>query len=112
RTCDDLYSLAMLHWKVQGDRAVGSRNEEGADESPPDAKLRKIGVTWKIDVSDETEGDPKASAKRADIETEKVEKLIVEVKRLKFSNGAQFKKALDQSGLKPASNDSAKNQSH
>jgi hypothetical protein len=57
---------------------------------------------WKIDVSDETNGDPKSAATRAQEETRKLQQLTEDVKRLNFKNAEEFKKALQESGVKGA----------
>jgi hypothetical protein len=98
---DDLYGLAMLNWEVQGDRARGWLNEQH-DGTVPEASLRKQDGMWKIDVSDETNGDPKSAATRAQEETRKLQQLTEDVKRLNFKNAEEFKKALQESGVKGA----------
>ena len=99
---DDLYGLAMIEWKVEGNQAIGTApSGMGADEFwlP---KLRKVGGGWKIDVTGETDDKPKQAAVRAIEETKKIDRLTREVKELKFNNFEQFKAAVIKAGIKGA----------
>jgi hypothetical protein len=97
---DDLYGLAMIEWTVQGDKAVGKNPQGIGDESFWVPKLRRVGGVWKIDVTDEVNGNPKQAVQRAKEETRLIEQLTDEVNKLKFSNLEQLKAALIKSGVK------------
>jgi hypothetical protein len=99
---DDLYGLAMIEWKVQGERAVGAKPEGVGEEAFWLPTLRKVGGAWKIDVTKETGGDPKQAARRAHEETVKIQQIIQQVKELKFKKLDQLKGALVGAGIKGA----------
>jgi hypothetical protein len=99
---DDPYGLAMIEWKVRGERAIGAK-PEGVGEDPfwlP--TLRKVGDTWKIDVTEETGGNAKQAAKRAREETVKIQQITQQVKQLKFKKLDDLKAALIAAGIKGA----------
>ena len=56
--------------------------------------LRKVGGEWKIDVSDETAGDPAAAANRAEGEAKAIEQIAEQVKMLKLKTYDQVSAAL------------------
>src|SRR5205814_10480042 len=97
---DDMYGMAMLNWKVDGDRAMGWRDEKPEKGAAPDAKLRKVNGIWKIDITDTTNGDPKAAAARAQDETSKLKLLTEQVKLSKFKTADQLNKAMSNAGFK------------
>ncbi len=94
---DDIYGLFMLQLKIHGDRAVPTVGDQDGDWVPG---IRKIAGEWKLDVSDETGGNPNVAAKRADDETRKLEELTAQVKAGKFTNLDQLRKAMKDAEIK------------
>lgn len=92
---DDWMMLSAVQWKaVQGGTAIGLLPEHIRDEQVWLPSLRKVGDEWKLDVSDETLGDPAAAAKRVEAEAKVIEHITEQVKTLKFKTYDQVIAAL------------------
>jgi hypothetical protein len=94
---DDLYGLLMSEPKIQGDDRAIPRVEQGEDGWMP--VFRKSAGQWKIDVTEETGGNPQAAAKRAEDEAKKLAELTAQVKAGKFSTVDQLRKAMKDAGI-------------
>jgi hypothetical protein len=79
---DDYIACLEIEWTFTGDRATGKMPDVSQPFWIP--KLHKIGKDWKIDLTDETNGNPSAAAARAETETKSIEKITTDVKALKF----------------------------
>ena len=81
---DDFMLVPMSQWTINGAVATAPPPENNDPKTFWMPKLRKFGNDWKIDVTDETDGDPAAAAKRAEREALTLESISTEVNNLKL----------------------------
>jgi len=91
---DDLYGLMMVQWSFTDDAAISKGGPDGAP------MLRKINGMWRIDVSPETNGDPKQAAKEAQHDAEQIAKLTARVKNGEFKTADSFHQAVRAARIK------------
>jgi hypothetical protein len=91
---DDFMLFPMSQWTINGDIATAPPPENNDPKTFWMPKLRKIGNDWRIDVTDETDGDPDADAKRAEREVISLESITQQVNSLKLKTLDDVRAAL------------------
>ncbi len=91
---DDLYGLIMIDWKVTADVA----KPNGATGGSP--ILRKIDGMWRIDVTCETNADPKEAAREVEDDARKIAALTARVKKGEFKSAETFHQAVEAMEIK------------
>jgi hypothetical protein len=97
---DDLTGLAMIEWKVDGDRAVGVKPEGLGERQFWMPTLKRVDGQWKIDVTEEMNGKPKQAKARADEEAARLEQITRRVERDEFKTADQLREVLKKLGIK------------
>ena len=90
---DEPLAMMTSTWTIDGDRATG-RSPAGVGRPfwvPP---LRRVAGAWKVDLTDETAGDPAAAAKRAEAEAVAIERVTADVQALRFQTLDDVRAAL------------------
>jgi hypothetical protein len=97
---DDFMAFAEAQWTVSGDVATApppGNNDPSIFWMPP---LRKVGNDWKIDITEETDGDVAAAAIRAEQEAQSLEAITRKVNAMHFDDLDQVRAALRAAGIR------------
>jgi hypothetical protein len=97
---DDPQAIAEIEWTFNGDTATGKPPEGVRSEPFWTPRLRKISNEWKVDLTDETDGNPAIAAARAETEAQAIERITAQVGALKFQTLDQVQAALKSANVR------------